>query len=456
MSNRLPQALTLTILPALLCCGPAHRPVQAQSPVLVTAVVSGANSAPYAYGSYQIQLVDSSGNPVTNTTPPTSQVSGNLTAGGSLSVSLYPNPTFLPPPGATGTQWKFTICSANPASASSPSSPLPIYMTTQVCFSAPATVAAAVDLTATLSGAAPPVYYFNSSTGVLYGQASQSSTLLTTANTWNRQQTFNQGILLSNPATLQASNSAGTPGDLAYVDVSNNWYYGDVNNVFGGTGYVYYAGSPSLTFTSGAVTFNRPPILSSFVLNGSQSILGVNGTGTLIQMSDGTGSAGNCPQYSSDGKTLTNSGAPCGGGAGGGVTSINSATGAMTFNGAVTQSGNTFTFTTGNNTIKCDVTIPSATVPAYNSSNPNSACFPAYPAAPAQITTCSGFTSAAAIQVTAQSEYSITSGWSPVYTPVTPIVWADSTANVIDYRLCNTNAAGVTTGAFGARLVITP
>ena len=136
--------------------------ILAQAPVLVTATVTGTNLAPYASGTYQVQLVDASGTQIPSTGLPT-QYAGSLSATGALSVTLNPNSAFV-----SGSQWKFSICSQIPNSS------LPITVQAQKCFSQAVTIANAGDISAALSTSAPALYYFNPVTGALYSTSGGS------------------------------------------------------------------------------------------------------------------------------------------------------------------------------------------------------------------------------------------------------------------------------------------
>jgi hypothetical protein len=185
----------------------------------------------------------------------------------------------------------------------------------------------------------------NQGTVVIGGQSAGSS-LLPLANEWQLVNTFQQGIQLNNPSAVSLQNSASTYGKMLYTDIANNLYIGDYGDILSGSTYVYFQGAPAVTITPTAITMAKPVALPSVSINGSQAITGVNGSsGTLAQMSDGTGAAGKCPQYASDGKTLTNSGVACGGTASAGVVSINGQPGAYTFTGSVTCTGTTCVFT---------------------------------------------------------------------------------------------------------------
>ena len=144
----------------------------AQSPVAVTAIVTGANTAPYAYGSYIVQLVDSSGNAIIQGTIygqnyNQTQYTGNLSSTGALAISLIPNSYFTPPVGTTSTSWKFSICSYY--NASGYSTTIAAYVdSAQTCYSSTVTVVAAGNYSAQISTGAPAIYAQNISTGVSY------------------------------------------------------------------------------------------------------------------------------------------------------------------------------------------------------------------------------------------------------------------------------------------------
>ena len=148
----------------------------AQSSVAVTATVTGANSAPYEYGSYWVSLVDSNGVVVQSSGTITPQVlSGSLSSTGAFAVSLYPNSTFAPSSGTTGTFWKFVICSAAVYPAGASFAWLGTY---QQCYSSLVTVVSSGDYSAAVSAGAPAVYYQDNKTGVAYFSSSSGTTNL--------------------------------------------------------------------------------------------------------------------------------------------------------------------------------------------------------------------------------------------------------------------------------------
>lgn len=139
---------------------------QVPLPVAVTATVTGTNSAPYEYGSYQISLVDSSGVVAQSSGPVIPPFfSGSLSPTGSLAVSLYPNSAFAPPAGTTGTFWKFAVCSA-PAYPSLAS--LTWLDTYQRCYASLVAIVAAGDYSTAVSSGAPALYYQDNQTGAAY------------------------------------------------------------------------------------------------------------------------------------------------------------------------------------------------------------------------------------------------------------------------------------------------
>jgi hypothetical protein len=168
MRNLVKSLVILTVL--LACLVPLAS--LAQSPVAITAQVTGTNSAPYAYGSYQIQLVDSSGNAIVSGTIygvnySATQYTGFLSSTGTLAVSLIPNSYFTSPVGTTATYWKFSVCSYY--NATGYSSTIAAYVDgAQTCYSSTVTVAAAGNYSAQISSGAPAIYAQNLTTGVSY------------------------------------------------------------------------------------------------------------------------------------------------------------------------------------------------------------------------------------------------------------------------------------------------
>jgi hypothetical protein len=161
--------LAAVVVTLLGCAGV----VAAQStPVAITATVTGANGAPFVYGSYQIQLADQSGNPLNNIVPAQTQFSGALSATGSLALSIYPNSAFALPAGVTSTQWKFTVCSAQ--------NNVPVWLQSYYqCYSSLVTVTTAGSYSAAVSTGAPAVYWNNMLTGSAYYNSTNVSGALT-------------------------------------------------------------------------------------------------------------------------------------------------------------------------------------------------------------------------------------------------------------------------------------
>jgi hypothetical protein len=272
------------------------------------------------------------------------------------------------------------------------------------------------------------------------GSCITSGSLLTLANTWTQQNTYNQGILLSNNAPMQANNSAGSAGNLSYVDVSNNYYFGDISNNFSGSGYWYHAGSPSLTFTSSAVTFNRPPVFGSFILNGSQSVTGVTGTSASLATVSGSLTPGHCVSVASNSSIQDSGVVGCSGSGGGGVTQIVAGTGI-----SLSPSGGTgvvtVTSTATSGVPDVDITIPSLTIAANSS-------FPQYPAA-ASTVSMPGSTTSMVILCGFSGDPVITPGWGQVGgLKISPWVSANGT---VSYRIYNQTGASITSGSTAMR-----
>ena len=151
----------------------------AQSQVAVTATVTSAsNSAPFIYGTYTIQLVDSAGNPLQSVqvgsgTTSLTRFTGSLDSTGSLAVSLYPNSALYAPgtPNPAATQWRFTPCSAGPTTQPFLSTGNP------VCYSSAVTIGGAGSYSTQVSAGSPAIYYVNYLTGTAYISTGSSYTL---------------------------------------------------------------------------------------------------------------------------------------------------------------------------------------------------------------------------------------------------------------------------------------
>jgi len=157
MMKRIGWILVAMVLP--LCAA-------AQTPVAVTATVTGANGAPYAYGTWQAQLVNSSGVPLNNAFIGPTQFlqtlqNGTLSSTGSLSVNLYANSAFYP----TGTQWAFNICSQNTSASPTSFGYIDVY---QQCYQSLVTITTAGSYSTQISTGAPAIYPDNYQTGSIY------------------------------------------------------------------------------------------------------------------------------------------------------------------------------------------------------------------------------------------------------------------------------------------------
>jgi len=258
------------------------------------------------------------------------------------------------------------------------------------------------------------------------------------AVTSNYLWTFNQGIQLSNNAPIVAESANGSACNLAYVDVSNNYYFGDVNNCYSGSGFWMNDGAPSLTFTSGAVTFNKPPVFGSFILNGSQSMTAVQGsTATKVMSATGTFTPGDCVKVAADG-SAQDSGAGCGGG--GGVVSSLTTSGSS---GAATLAAGVLNIPvyTVSGVADVDVTISSITIAANSS-------FPQYPAS-ANTFSMPGVTTAMVVLCGFSGDPVITTGWGQVGgLKISP--WVSSNGTV-SYRIYNQTGASITSGSTALR-----
>jgi hypothetical protein len=133
----------------------------AQTPVAITATVTGANTAPFVYGTYQVQLVDSNNAPLNNIWPSPTRFSGSFDSYGKLALSLYPNSSYAPPAGTTGTFWQFQLCSA-------PTAKISWIDAHQQCYSSLVTITAAGDYSSAISTGAPAIYYQDNWYGEIY------------------------------------------------------------------------------------------------------------------------------------------------------------------------------------------------------------------------------------------------------------------------------------------------
>jgi hypothetical protein len=222
----------------------------------------------------------------------------------------------------------------------------------------------------------------------------------------------------------------------------------------------YTAGSSFITSLTTTGTSGASNVSGGVlnIPNYSQTFSSLTTTGTSGAASL-SGGVLNIPQYAGAVSSLTTTGTTGNASLSGGVLNVPNYTSPVQSistsgtSGAATLSGGVLNIPqyTATGPIKCDVTIPAPGAIAAG------ACYPIRTNPPAQITSCAGFNSTAAVQMTAQGAYANTTGWSPVLTPVTPTVWADATsANTIDYYLCNNNSASVTPTSFAARFVINP
>lgn len=174
----------------------------------VTATIADTNSTPYALGTYQVILVDASGNPVQSSpfVPPPVQQQGSLSGAGTLALSLYVNST-IPTP--IGTQWKFNICSA------APSLKLPLTVSAQQCYTKTVTITGSGSITAALTTSIPTLYYFNPVTGVMESSNGSSGSGTVTSVTFT-----GDGILdSSTPST--AVTTSGTVTATPLVQSAN-------------------------------------------------------------------------------------------------------------------------------------------------------------------------------------------------------------------------------------------
>lgn len=249
-------------------------PLFAQGPALVTATVQSASGGqPYFSGTYQISLVDASGNPL-QVSGYQSQFTGTLSTAGLLSLSLYPNTTIQ-----TGSQWKFQICSAVPNTLSIPS-PAP----SASCFSLAVTISSAGDISSTLNASAP---VFNACTQ-WSGSAWQAC----------------------------SSGGGGGSGTVTTVSVATaNGVSGTVANPTTTPAITLALGAITPTSTNGVsaatMAFVDPTSSIQTQLNGKQGSLTLTTTGSS-GASTLTGSTLNIPQYSGGGGSGTVSGQAAG------------------------------------------------------------------------------------------------------------------------------------------------
>jgi hypothetical protein len=142
--------LRLLLAALLLWATPAF----AQSPVAVTATIQSASGGqPYSYGTYRIQLVNASGNPISqfqiNGSVQTQTLfTGSLSPAGALSQNLYANSAITTP---AGTQWQFSVSSTTPIALTKEQRPSPSLSS----FTLPVTITGAGDISSTLNAVAP-------------------------------------------------------------------------------------------------------------------------------------------------------------------------------------------------------------------------------------------------------------------------------------------------------------
>ena len=187
-------------------------------PVAVTATIIGSNGAPYAYGSYQIQLVDSNGNTVVSRDGVTMPVfTGVLTSAGSLAASLYPNNTITLASGTTATFWKFSVRSA-------PSNSPQYLFSYQQSYSALVTITAAGDYSVAASVGAPALYYQDEKTGNAYfNNVSAAGTTATAVGSFSSIGLIATNTATITPATMGAARAItlADPGGAATIAYTN-------------------------------------------------------------------------------------------------------------------------------------------------------------------------------------------------------------------------------------------
>jgi hypothetical protein len=142
-----PSFLAVPLLLLVLSCLTLPSVLRAQAVAVTATVNSTSGGEPYALGSYTVSLVDASGNPL-SVPGYQNQFSGSLSSAGTLALSLFPNSQV-----ATGSQWKFLVCSGRPVALALPG-PTP----SPSCLALPVTITGAGDISSTLSSAAPAFY----------------------------------------------------------------------------------------------------------------------------------------------------------------------------------------------------------------------------------------------------------------------------------------------------------
>lgn len=142
----------------------------AQAPVNVTATITSPNGALYQYGTWQVQLVNSSGQALQQyqvgpTTFTQSQQNGYLGATASLSVNLVPNSYIYP----NGSLWQFLICTPQSDQVN------PVYYDVyQTCFSSNVTVTTAGSYSTSINANAAAIYANNYQSGTAYTTTSSA------------------------------------------------------------------------------------------------------------------------------------------------------------------------------------------------------------------------------------------------------------------------------------------
>ena len=252
----------------ILACALCSLTAWAQTPVAITATITGANGTPYAYGSYAIQLANASGNALQQaamgpTTITQTQLSGTLNASGALTANLYANANF----NQAGTQWEFNICSAAPTLS------LPLVVTAQVCFNLGVTITGAGNISSTLSAAAPALYVFNPTTGssssstslsggVLgstFYQSAPNTTAILAPNTTTTLNVLTQtgtGTVGAAPAWLATTGSGSVVRATSPTLVTPNLGAATVTGLTEGT-LGYTAANPLATFANGVNSYTQ-------------------------------------------------------------------------------------------------------------------------------------------------------------------------------------------------------
>jgi hypothetical protein len=297
--------LTLLLLPV---------PIMAQA-VLVTATIqSSSGGQPYFSGSYQVSLVDASGNPL-QVPGYQSQFTGTLSPAGLLSLSLFPNAQIQ-----NGSQWKFQICSAKPQTLAQPQ-PAP----TASCFSLAVTITGAGDISSTLNASAPVFYACTQWSGSAQQSCAGSGGTTTDALTAAVSGGAAPNTSFNGSAAVTFDyHSFGAPGLAA-----SNTFTGANTNDFSGTSQLKLPVAAGATTTAnGEFKYDTTNLNWHAWVNGADLL--------LVPLASGFAS-GDCGQPTSVGGswTIADAGAACGTGGGGGANTALSNLASVNINAAL-------------------------------------------------------------------------------------------------------------------------